>query len=416
MQTTVHNAVRVLRGAFVFRLLIAAVTVVVFVVYRTALPPAEPVTQMAYGGLFLVPSLAGAIFLSIPGLERRLGDKYLPVALAVAIAAFSLEYAPAYTQTGLQVIVTLRSGRQLTHFWAPTEAILLVLVPCVLGAAVYGVRGAVLSATLASVIHLAQGVGFWHSGLPLYGFLALLPLRLGVLYGFPIIAGYLADTRQREHAALEEANRQLRGYAAMVEQLATSRERVRLARDLHDTLAHTLSAIVVQLEAVDALQTSDPPASAVQLKKVRAQARAGLDETRRAILDLRSSPVEEIGLDGALIKLAKKWDAEFLATGERVPLPAVQANALYRIAEEALANAQRHADATRIALHLDYIDSGGLVLAVEDDGRGFDPDSVEPERVGLTGLYERAALIGAEVAVESAAERGTRLQVTLDIE
>jgi signal transduction histidine kinase len=55
------------------------------------------------------------------------------------------------------------------------------------------------------------------------------------------------------------------------------------------------------------------------------------------------------------------------------------------------------------------------VLAVEDDGRGFDPDSVEPERVGLTGIYERAALIGAQVAVESAAERGTRLQVTLDI-
>jgi signal transduction histidine kinase len=320
MQTTIRNAIRVLRGAFVFRLLIAALTAVVLVVYGTALPPAEPVAQMAYGGLFLIPSLVGAIFLSIPGLERRMGNKYLPVALAVAIAAFSLEYAPAYTQTGLQVIVTLRSGQQLIHYWAPTEAMLLVLVPCVLGAAVYGVRGAVLSATLASLIHLAQGVGFWHSGLPLYGFLALLPLRLGVLYGFPIIAGYLADTRQREHAALEEANRQLRGYAATVEQLATSRERVRLARDLHDTLAHTLSAIVVQLEAVDALQANDPPASAAQLNKVRAQARAGLDETRRAILDLRSSPVEEVGLDGALSKLAEKWEAEFRPAGER-PAP-----------------------------------------------------------------------------------------------
>jgi signal transduction histidine kinase len=416
MKTTVHNAIRVLRGAFVFRILVAALTVVAFVVYRAPLPPAEPATQMAYGGLFLVPSLVGAIFLSIPGLERRLGARYLPVALAVAIAAFSLEYAPAYTETGLRVIVTLRSGRQLVHYWAPTEAVLLVLVPCVLAAAVYGVRGAVLSATLASLIHLAQGFGFWRSGLPLYGFLALLPLRVAVLYAFPIIAGYLADTRQHEHAALEEANRQLRGYAATAEQLATSRERVRLARDLHDTLAHTLSAILVQLEAVDALQASDPPASAEQLKKVRAQARAGLDETRRAILDLRSSPVEEVGLGGALSRLAEKWDAEFLSAGERVPLPAVQANALYRIAEEALANAQRHADAGRVALHLDYDDSGSLVLAVEDDGRGFDPDSVEPERVGLTGIYERAALIGAQVAVQSSPDRGTRLQVTLDIE
>jgi signal transduction histidine kinase len=416
MQTTVRNAIRVLRGAFVFRLLIAAIAAIVLIVYRSELPPPEPVTRVAYGGLFLVPSLAGAIFLSIPGLDRRLGAKYLPAALGVAIVAFSLEYAPAYTQTGLQVIVTLSSGRQVSHFWAPTEALLLVLVPCVLGAAVYGVRGAVLSASLASVIHLAQGFGFWHSGMPLYGFLALLPLRLGVLFGFPIIAGYLADTRQREHAALQEANRRLRGYAATVEQLATSRERVRLARELHDTVAHTLSALVVQLEAVDALQGTDPDGAAEQLEKVRAQARAGLGETRRAILDLRSSPVEELGLVGALAQLAERWEVEFWSVGERVPLPTVRANALYRIAEEALTNAQRHADAGRIVLSLSYVDSDRLELAIEDDGRGFDPEAVGPERVGLTGIYERAALIGAQVTVASAPDRGTRLQVTLGID
>jgi signal transduction histidine kinase len=416
MQTTVRNAIRVLQGAFVLRLLIAALTVVILIVYRSALPPAEPVSRVAYGGLYLLPSLAGAILISIPGLGARLGNKYLPVALGIAIVAFSLEYVPAYTQTGLQVIITLRSGHQLNHFWAPTEAILLVLVPCVLGAAVYGVRGAVLSATLASLIHLVQGIGFWQAGLPLDGFVALLPLRLAVLYGFPIIAGYLADTRGREHAALQEANRQLRGYAATVEQLATSRERVRLARELHDTLAHTLSALVVQLEAVDALREGDPAGSEAQLAKVRAQARAGLGETRRAILDLRSSPVEEVGLAAALARLAEKWGVEYSPGGEEVLLPTVQANALYRIAEEALANAERHADASRIGLRLETMDASSLALVVEDDGRGFDPDAVEPERVGLTGIYERAALIGAEVTVESAPEWGTRLRVALEIE
>ena len=415
MQTLVRNAIRVLRGAFILRLVIAGLKVVILIVFRSALPPAAPVSRVAYSGLYLLPSLAGAIFLSIPGLRARLGDKYLPAGLGVAIVAFSLEYVPAYTQSGLQVIVTLRSGHQLTHFWAPTEAILLVLVPCVLSAAVYGMRGAVVSATLASLIHLAQGIGFWRAGLPLHGFLALLPLRLAVLYAFPMIAGYLADTRAREHAALQEANRRLRGYAATVEQLATSRERVRLARELHDTLAHTLSALVVQLEAVEALRASDPAGSAAQLGKVRAHARAGLDETRRAILDLRSSPVEEVGLAAALGRLAEKWDVEYALAGEPVPLPAVQANALYRIAEEALVNAERHADAGRIGLRLETVDAGRLVLVVEDDGRGFDPGAVEPERVGLTGIYERAALIGAEVTVESAPERGTRLQVALEI-
>jgi signal transduction histidine kinase len=295
--------------------------------------------------------------------------------------------------------------------------ILMMLVPCVLAGATYGRRGAVKAASLATALHLATGIVVWLYGVPLLGFLALLPLRVAVLYVFPLIAGYLADTWRQEHAAVQEANRQLRGYAATVEHLATSRERIRLARDMHDTLAHSLSAVVVQLEAVDTLQERDPVTAREQLAKVRQQARSGLNEARRAIQNLRSAPVEELGLAGAVEQLAERfgqrngiqtdWDVE----GEPVPLLPVQANALYRIAEEALVNVERHAEATRVTVRLRYAD--GVTLTVQDDGLGFDLTTVDPDRYGLMGIRERAALVDARVNVDSAPNEGTTLTVEI---
>jgi signal transduction histidine kinase len=243
----------------------------------------------------------------------------------------------------------------------------------------------------------------------------LLPVRIAVLYGFPLIAGYLADTWRREHEELQEANRQVRGYAATIEQLATSRERVRLARAMHDTLAHSLAALVVQLEAVDALQETDPEAAQEQLGKVRQEARVGLEETRRAILDLRSAPVEERGLSGALEQLVRQFGqrngikTEWTVRGEFTPLLPVQANALYRIAEEALSNIERHAGARNVAVSLSY--ENGVTLTVQDDGQGFDPQAVDVDRYGLIGVHERATLVDGEVNIVSAPSTGTMLSV-----
>ena len=292
-----------------------------------------------------------------------------------------------------------------------------MLVPCVLAGAAYGLRGALRASSFATLLHLATFLALWLSDTSPRGFLALLPLRLAVLYGFSLIAGYLADTWRREHEALQEANRQLRGYAATVEHLATSRERVRLARDMHDTLAHSLSAVVVQLEAVDTLHETDPDAARGQLSKVRQQARVGLDEARRAILNLRSAPIEEVGLAGAIEYLIEQFgrrngiQIDWAVEGEPVPLLPVQANALYRIAEEALSNVERHAEAGQLAVRLSYAD--GVTLSVQDDGQGFDPATTEPDRYGLVGIRERAALVDAQVTVDSAPDEGTTLTVKI---
>jgi len=412
----VRNAIRVLRGLFAFRAFIAAFVVLMLAVHWSATPPPESFRHASpLSAVFLLPTLFTGILVFVPGLERRAGRFYLPVALALSILSFSLELGVAYLNPGARFHVALPSGQEISLFWASTEMILLVLVPCMLAGAVYGVRGALRAATFATAVHLVVGFGVGIAGGEVHSFLILLPLRVAVLYAFPLITGYLADTRLREHVALEEANRRLRGYAATVENLATSRERVRLARTIHDTLAHSLSALVVQLEAVDTLLGTDLGAARAQFDRVRQHARFGLDEARQAISDLRSSPVEELGLGPALEQLAEHFGqrsglhTEWVLQGTPTPLLPAQANAVYQIAEEALDNVERHAAAAHVMVRLNY--ANGITLEVEDDGQGFDPATIDPRRFGLVGIRERASLVDGHVTVNTAPNQGTRLTV-----
>jgi signal transduction histidine kinase len=89
----------------------------------------------------------------------------------------------------------------------------------------------------------------------------------------------------------------------------------------------------------------------------------------------------------------------------------VQANALYRIAEEALTNVARHASARNVAVHLSY--GEGITLTIQDDGEGFDPQVVDPDRYGLVGIHERATLVDGIVEIDSAPDRGTTLTVRI---
>lgn len=415
MTHIVRNTTRVLRGLFIFRLFMMLFGGIILTVHPAAVGPAQMTNMHPRWGLAMLPSLLAMVYVLIPGLQKRLGRWYLPIALALTILGFAAESSIEYLFPGITVRITLSSGREFNIAWAPTEMILLLLFPCMLGGAAYGVRGALRTAHFAVLLHLLIGGVVWLWGASPRGFLALLPLRMAVLYIFPLITGYLSDTWRKEHEALDAANRHLRGYATTIEHLATSRERVRLARAMHDTLAHSLSAIVVQLEAIDALQAGDPAAAGARLDQVRQQARAGLEETRQAIQDLRAAPVEELGLARALEQLVRQFgrhsgmQSDCQIQGEPIPLLPAQANALYRIAEEALHNVERHAQATRLIVCLTYAD--GAALTIQDNGRGFDPVQVDPDKYGLVGIRERAELVGGRVTVDSVPNRGTTLTV-----
>lgn len=418
MTNIVRNTVRVLRGVILFRLLLITLGISLYLTHRSLLPTAVQPDRPLHI-LLMVPSIFTTLYLLVPGLARPLGRLYLPIALVATIVDFSLQYGTAYLRPGGvgHVTVLLPTGQEVRFFWASTEVILLVLLPCMLAGAAYGLRSALAASTLATALHLAVGAAIWIADLPLEGFLLLLPVRVGVLYAFSAISGSMADTWRREHDALQRANRDLRGYAATVEHLATSRERVRLARAMHDTLAHSLAALTVQLEALDALQETKPLGARAQLAKIREHARLGLKEAREAIFDLRSSPVEEYGLPGAVDQLVGRFreqtgiGATLEMHGEPFPLLPVQANALHRILEEALDNVERHAEASQVTVSLHY--DSGVTLRIEDDGQGFAPGAVDERRYGLVGARERAALIEGTVSVESEPGQGTALTVSI---
>ncbi len=415
MTTVVRNTIRVLRSVIAFRLIWIAMGVVALLLQAIPIQfPKQPSSPMHHS--LLLPALISSLFLLIPWLEKRLGRFYLPAALVLTILDLSLQYGIAYMRPGhFEYVMVTINGREVSFFWASTEIILLVLLPCILAGAAYGLRSAVWASSLATVLHLGIGLAIWKKGLPLEGYFFLLPVRIGVLFAFPMIVGKMTDSWRQEHADLESANQQLRGYAATIENLATSRERVRVARAMHDTLAHTLSALTVQLEALDALQETNPEAARAQLTKLRDHSRVGLDEARKAIFDLRSAPVEEFGLPHALEQLVERFaqrnglQATWTLNGEPFALIPAQANALYRIVEEALENVERHAVASQIAVQLDY--DTGVVVRVSDDGRGFDPDQVDAGRFGLLGIHERCALIEATASLDSAPGQGTVLTV-----
>lgn len=239
-----------------------------------------------------------------------------------------------------------------------------------------------------------------------------------------LIVGYvvsrLVGAQRREHAALEEAHGHLRRFASSLEQLSASRERNRVARELHDTLAHTLTAIAVQLEATCSEWKRDPKSVEQMLSGATELARSGLSDVRRALRELRASPLDDLGLVLSIQTLAEQCRERTGACVElELPAPALSLpgdveQGLYRIVQEGLSNIERHARAQRVELGLKVGDQR-VSLRIVDDGCGFDPAQVPQDRYGLIGLRERAALLGGDIVVRSVHQQGTSIELELEL-
>jgi len=213
---------------------------------------------------------------------------------------------------------------------------------------------------------------------------------------------------------LAEANLRLRGYAAQAEELATTQERNRLARDIHDGLGHHLTVVQMQVQAARAVLSSDPAKADAVLAKAQQQSTEALAEVRRSVAALRE-PRTAPPLAEALAALAEDASAagvptELRVTGTVRPLGPEAEESLFRAAQEGLTNVRKHAGAGRARLVLDYRDDGTVRLDVCDDGRGV---TLGGDGFGLVGLRERAERLGGRVDVESAPGRGTTLRVAV---
>ncbi len=349
--------------------------------------------------------------------QRWLGRFFLPIGLILATIF------PILTQHYSVALLDSDNVFVLAGAW---QLVVILFLPLVLIGWQYGFH-AVLRFSFATAL-LDMGLTSLAVGLSnvtgLHLLLGIITIRtiLYIIVGY-MIARLIADQR-KQRQALTQANAQLAHYATTLEQLSTSRERNRLAREMHDTLAHTLSGVTVQLEAVDALWETDPTVAKSMLAQSLNTTRNGLVETRRALQALRASPLDDLGLALALRNLAKSLATRTgLTIDVTVPEhledlnPTVE-QCIYRVAQEAIANVDRHAQANRMTMHLERKNQQ-LALTITDNGQGFFADDAKSNnRFGMKGMRERAEMSGGTISVVSRPGEGTtvRLTVPVDVE
>jgi len=373
--------------------------------------------------------------------RREIGEREMRLLLAASLAALACEAvlgAVYYRMVLIDVIGNLRlpdrlpsgpgGGDMRRLFRSPLDVpSFFSLIVAVLGTwmsrgAWYRWAAAAAAANLSAavvleVIEFVEGGALRVSG---GGWIGQSLVMLLLCY----FVGSLADLERRRRAEIEAANRRLAEQAGVRERLATSRERVRLARDLHDTLAHSLAGVAVQLDAIGALAAAGEDVRP-EIVRARDAVRRGLHETRAAIDDLRTTAVEDLGLTGAL---RRHIDSSSSTAQAKLTLEVMEvqdagvydtlgvdaADALFRIAQEAIHNAETHSGAATIRVTLAR-DGERVTLRVEDDGAGFDVAEVRTDRYGMRGMRERAEMIGAHLRVDSAVGRGTCVSVTTEM-
>jgi len=218
------------------------------------------------------------------------------------------------------------------------------------------------------------------------------------------------------HAAIALANARLYQEAeAHARAEAAAAERDRLVREVHDTVAQGLASVIVHLDAAG--READPSG---EIDQARQSAVTALAETRRTVLGLAPSPLEGRSLAEAL-QLELGWanrtgnlDVRLVEAGVPVSLPDGLAHQLFRIAQEALTNAVRHAGARSVRIGVIHED-GTVAVLVQDDGQGFSADEATGS-IGLRGMRERARLIGGTLEVDSLAGWGTRVRVSAPLD
>lgn len=263
------------------------------------------------------------------------------------------------------------------------------LVP-VLVAMIMFVRSVSMSVTVAFVILLAS-----HEALAVYERNRLVRLQ---------------------RAAQEElvaANQKLRAYAAQAEALAMTEERNRIAREIHDGLGHYLTAIMLQLKGARSVFDTHPVSARESLEEAYQSAKNALQEVRCSVGALREPSVSQLPLPQGLAELIKQSSTAgvrttFTQLGTPRALPSPITYALYRVVQEGLTNARKHAEHAHVRVQLDYRQLQHVRIVIEDDG----PGTNYPEGgFGLVGLRERIERIGGTVTIQTALGQGFRLQI-----
>ncbi len=353
--------------------------------------------------------------LSFKGIQSRITKPIFFIILNVLalITVFSREIISAASIKNLRSIMPL-----LSFQW---DIIFFLIIPLVFIAWQYSMREVIFYCVLI-VLAEAFPLFFLTDNKDLFFAIARIfgAITRSVILAIVGWIEYQLVTLQRDqHAQLMGANKQLRKFALANEKLAQTQERNRLARELHDTLAHTLSSVSVQLEAIKALFDRDPAEAKNMLGQTIKNTKNGLTETRRTLVDLRSSELESYGLTQAIRNMGNSaaerggFKISFhLDKGTNVLSDEI-GHCLYRTTQEALENTLQHANAENMSINL-LFDGDAIKLQVIDDGIGFDAKQVKKVHLGIRGMRERVEMLGGTFTVDSDLGSGTEITAVLE--
>jgi signal transduction histidine kinase len=379
-----------------------------------SIPELPIVGLLVFAGMFF--------YLHSAWLHQRLGKFYLPIGIAMTYGGMLVWWIAripnrvsrfGYLQ-GVNSDLTQIIGEIMPDIW---HFILLMAMLSLIIGWQYNFRW-VLGFNLFAASLVSISLSFV---VPLESFaVTLLVWFLGTTHAIYLGIGYIVSRviheQRKQRSALEIANRQLVAHASTLEELAVSRERNRMALELHDTMAHTLTAVSLQLEAAKILLDRNPQAIHAKIEQINKIVHEGLLETRRTLHDLRAKPLDDLGLGLALRELASQSASRGgIALQDRIDLtiqlPRPLEQAIYRIAEESITNTLRHANARCIQVGL-IAQQADLLLTIQDDGDGFSVQGLAGDsHYGLQGMQERAQMIGAQLTIDSTPGQGTTVRL-----
>ncbi|MDJ1170183.1 sensor histidine kinase [Roseofilum sp. BLCC_M154] len=393
---------------------------------RPRLPPTHVVNHIG----FIPGILASITSLGLMGL--RLPQVHDPLIYKVLYTALGF---------GLSGLAVLFGGRGANFF----SALLLVVV--VRGCLLFPWHGRAIVALVAYVSFLGmlagtilKGTGFWYylsrmshqvhepSDLIEFlspqwqGFILHLTVNSALLFALVLVfmlllIGALLNEKQSRQD-LKIAHRQLRQYALLVENQAALQERNRIAREIHDSVGHYLTAQSIQLENAAVFLAQDPPKAQGYVQEAQRLGKEALKDVRHSVSALRADPLKGKTLEAALQELLQEVKQ---TTGIRIEskiklksaLSKKFSTALYRVVQEALTNVARHSQATRVKVYVMEV-SGMVCLRLQDNGRGFERD-LNSTGFGLQGMQDRIQAIAGRFEIKSQSGKGCQVEADIPI-
>ncbi|GAB3171024.1 sensor histidine kinase [Myceligenerans halotolerans] len=319
--------------------------------------------------------------------------------------------------------------------WLSSAALWVAFPLMLLHMHVLGPHRGVLAVVLTAAVAVVEGLLVRAGDGPWTGYVLGPLLGAGVAVGVVLgIEAFVRESQSRQRT-VDELTQARRHLAQAERERAVTDERARLARDIHDTLAQSLSAIELLLRAAEGAVGSDEAKARALVGQTRSAARDSLAEARRVVQDLTPADLDRTTLPAAIRRVAERTagtpdDAASTGTprplavmvrtsGTVRPLPVPLETALLRIAQSALANVAEHADAARAQVTLTY-EADSVTLDVVDDGKGFDPAATGTGRrtgrgFGIPAIRSRVQELGGTLALETSPGGGTALAATLPI-